>query len=160
GRGAAMQAALRDYAWADRRRDDASCRSGDADGARAQGRPQPQDLHRPQGRTSGGDGRPRSHLLRRTYPYSEMAGSRSGRPLRHNGLCALRAGRRQASEAESQAASQAEAESGAKRDTRRGAEAGATADPATKAVTFFAVIAGLAAAIHDASAHDPGCARA
>ena len=50
----------------------------------------------PEGDPPGGDAGPRGGVLRRPRADPALDGSGSAGPLRHHGLCALRAGRRQA----------------------------------------------------------------
>ena len=90
-----MQAALCHHARPHRRGHDASRRPGQGRGAAPERRARQQDLYRP-GRRARRRAGPRSDCIRRPRADPALDGFGSAGPLRHHGLCPLRAGRRQA----------------------------------------------------------------
>ena len=104
-----------------------------ADGAAPERRARRQDLYRPGRRTARQPAGPRSGCLRRPHADPALDGFGSAGPLRHHGLCALRAGGRKAP------GGQAEGQDG--RQAEGSAEAGAAADPATAAAVTTATAA-------------------
>ena len=109
------------------------------------GAPGRQDLYRPGVRSAGQRTGSRGSVVRRPHTHPALDGSGSAGPLRHHGLCALRAGRRQTpGQTEAQAESEAKAESRTQADPAADPERPATA--AAGAVTSRTSLPGPARA--------------